>query len=92
MVLVVILLTRHVRRVGDVPFYADPDQPGCTETADGIDCQDDSIEHCAAGLDLTITTSDSSVHLKQSYEVAIPAAAMVDQSEAGSRLVQPMPE
>eukprot|EP01052_Picozoa_sp_SAG31_P009570 SAG31_NODE_505_length_14757_cov_20.172943_15_plen_1119_part_00 len=53
----------------DVPYYADPRQPGCTQTADGLDCQDDDIEQCATGLDLTITTTDAQVHVKRTFEL-----------------------
>ena len=57
----------------DVPLYSDPNQPGCTETADGLDCVDEAVETCAAGIDLTITSTDKSVHLIHTFEVPILA-------------------
>ena len=55
----------------DIPFYSDPSQPGCTDTADGLDCEDAAVETCAAGIDLRITSSDKSVHLMHTFEVPI---------------------
>ena len=53
----------------DVEYYADPTQPGCTMDEDGLHCEDEAVEHCAAGLDLTITTVDAAVHIRHRFEV-----------------------
>eukprot|EP01051_Picozoa_sp_SAG22_P002430 SAG22_NODE_107_length_19899_cov_24.034141_7_plen_1894_part_00 len=55
----------------DVQYYADANQPGCTETEAGIQCEDPAIERCEAGLDLRISTVDVSVHVRQRFEVPI---------------------
>eukprot|EP01052_Picozoa_sp_SAG31_P030125 SAG31_NODE_3063_length_4730_cov_6.014900_2_plen_851_part_00 len=55
----------------DVPFYDDPTQPGCTVTADGIECDDDRVTQCAAAIGLTIRVIDRSVHVKHTFEVPV---------------------
>eukprot|EP01052_Picozoa_sp_SAG31_P021467 SAG31_NODE_1662_length_7590_cov_24.800828_4_plen_765_part_00 len=55
----------------DVPFYDDPTQPGCTVTADGIECDDDHVTQCAAAIGLTIRVVDRSVHVKHTFEVPV---------------------
>eukprot|EP01051_Picozoa_sp_SAG22_P013312 SAG22_NODE_1476_length_4329_cov_2.702128_1_plen_560_part_00 len=57
----------------DVPLYGDPNAPGCVEAADGLDCEDDAVESCAAAIDLTITTTDVSVHVTRTFELPILA-------------------
>eukprot|EP01050_Picozoa_sp_SAG11_P038690 SAG11_NODE_15913_length_563_cov_0.545259_1_plen_66_part_10 len=43
-----------------VPYYADPTQPGCSDSsADGVTCSDQSVERCSSAIDLTITTIDT---------------------------------
>ena len=55
----------------DVPLFSDPTQPGCLQTVDGLDCEDEAVENCAAGIDLTITSSDTSIRLTHTFEVPI---------------------
>ena len=58
----------------DVGYFADPTQPGCTGTesdGDGLNCEDDTIETCVAGLELTINTIDAAVRLRHRFEVPI---------------------
>eukprot|EP01052_Picozoa_sp_SAG31_P026830 SAG31_NODE_2460_length_5658_cov_8.348084_2_plen_916_part_00 len=55
----------------DVPFYDDPTQPGCTVTADGIDCEDDAVTQCLAAIGLTIRVVDRSVHVKHTFDVPV---------------------
>lgn len=71
----------------DVEYYANPTQPGCTMDEDGLHCEDETIEHCAAGLDLTITTIDAAVHVRHRFEVPMAnvlggAAMTADGNEA----------
>eukprot|EP01051_Picozoa_sp_SAG22_P004875 SAG22_NODE_274_length_13178_cov_17.793715_8_plen_831_part_00 len=55
----------------DVPYYDDPTQPGCTVTADGIDCEDDAVTQCLAAIGLTIRVVDRSVHVKHTFDVPV---------------------
>eukprot|EP01052_Picozoa_sp_SAG31_P035670 SAG31_NODE_4336_length_3343_cov_11.270962_2_plen_747_part_00 len=55
----------------DVPYYDDPTQPGCTVTADGIDCEDDAVTQCLAAIGLTIRVIDRSVHVKHTFDVPV---------------------
>eukprot|EP01050_Picozoa_sp_SAG11_P003868 SAG11_NODE_231_length_11932_cov_40.992817_4_plen_1147_part_00 len=55
----------------DVPFYDDPTQPGCTVTADGIECDDDRVTQCAAAIGLTIRVVDRSVHVKHTFDIPV---------------------
>eukprot|EP01050_Picozoa_sp_SAG11_P017933 SAG11_NODE_2642_length_3138_cov_2.834814_2_plen_774_part_00 len=55
----------------DVPYYDDPTQPGCTITADGIECDDDRVTQCAAAIGLTIQVVDRSVHVKHTFDVPV---------------------
>eukprot|EP01051_Picozoa_sp_SAG22_P000445 SAG22_NODE_12_length_33707_cov_70.427118_9_plen_1105_part_00 len=55
----------------DVPFYDDPTQPGCTVTADGVDCEDDAVTQCLAAFGLTIRVVDRSVHVKHTFDVPV---------------------
>eukprot|EP01052_Picozoa_sp_SAG31_P002655 SAG31_NODE_95_length_25901_cov_24.763700_25_plen_142_part_00 len=34
----------------DVSYYSDPSQPGCTSGADGLNCEDENVESCDAGV------------------------------------------
>ena len=67
----------------DVPLYADPNQPSCTESEDGLDCEDDAIEQCTAGFDLTINTIDAAVHARHRFEVPI-LHVLGDQAAGGN--------
>eukprot|EP01052_Picozoa_sp_SAG31_P028132 SAG31_NODE_2689_length_5243_cov_3.364697_1_plen_540_part_10 len=63
----------------DVLYYADPQQPGCETTADGVRCSDPSIEQCAAAVGLTIVTVDRAVHIRRHFDIPLPPAASEDQ-------------
>eukprot|EP01052_Picozoa_sp_SAG31_P027801 SAG31_NODE_2633_length_5345_cov_70.416317_2_plen_781_part_00 len=55
----------------DVRFYDDPTQPGCTISANGIECDDDRVTQCAAAIGLTIRVVDRSVHVKHTFDVPV---------------------
>eukprot|EP01051_Picozoa_sp_SAG22_P000238 SAG22_NODE_5_length_41775_cov_111.520971_1_plen_1241_part_00 len=63
----------------DVPFYADPTQPGCQTTADGITCRETAVERCASAVGMTIVTVDRAVHVKHRFDIPLPPDASEEQ-------------
>ena len=69
-----------------MPYYADPTRPDCHGTAaDGIACDDATVETCESEIFLAISSVDRSVHVVRTYQIPAPDM-LADSSEAQARL------
>jgi hypothetical protein len=57
----------------NVPYYADPEQPGCVSNEDGVECQDPSLLTCQSATGVKIVAVNRAVHIKKIFDIPLPA-------------------